>query len=570
MFYVLNIDHLPYQENFHTFPSISFDLLLLIYLTTHWHNSQQYHKLLIFPKFYYKVLKKTIKISSIPYKKISKIQPIIKFPPLMFKTLSKPCFLSISPSSSDDEDSPVSFLDRTLHQNESYQSSLLSMLSLIESRLHLNNLKLDLYDFLKKQKKGSYKRRFWLDQISFYPFDEDSDKIPEALRVLKLIRSQQKKKNISHFLSKIMQELDENTDDLDEDDYFPNEGVIPKPLKTIKSEPLLTNFIALLPKKDPQEINWIALAKKVNADILRSRDPTKSVESGLNSEYSVDLFKGPQCQDLMELSNLDVSPFFNAKTNPPSLITGLQLYKSYISFHKILSIQAKWSNEDDEMLAKAVLRHGVDDWKQIANYLDGKDTGACFQRWFKYVNPSITKGKWTMLEDIKLALYLEFYGKGKWSIIAKKFINRTDVQIRERWCNILDPRLKTGNKWKSEEDELLLKEAPKNKFRWSVIASLFDGRTDNQCTRRYKKLTNVKIRPREEKKLKKKGERDSPKMKELKRERKNLESEEMIMKIQLMEAIARKIPIFKIIPRDGLKEEKQENLDLFYEKKENL
>jgi hypothetical protein len=80
----------------------------------------------------------------------------------------------------------------------------------------------------------------------------------------------------------------------------------------------------------------------------------------------------------------------------------------------------------------------------------------------------------------------------------------------------------------------------------------------------------VKIRPREEKKLKKKGERDSPKMKELKRERKNLESEEMIMKIQLMEAIARKIPIFKIIPRDGLKEEKQENLDLFYEKKENL
>ena len=466
----------------------------------------------------------------------------------MFKTLSKPLFLSVSPSSSDDEESPFSIIDKTINQNEEYQASLLGMLSLIESRLHLNNLKLDLYEFIKKQKKGSYKRRFWLDNVNFYPYDDDADKIPEALRVLKLIRSQQKKRNISHFLSKIMQELDENGAEFDEDDYFPNDVLMPKPLKSIKSEPILTNIISTLPKKDPQEINWIVLAKQVNSQILRSRDPTKSMESGLNSEFSLDLFKN---QDLMELSNIDVSPFLNGKQGSPTLITSLQLYKSYINYHKLLNIQTKWTKEDDERLAAAVMRHGVEDWKQIANYLDGKDTGACFQRWFKYVNPSITKGKWTTIEDIKLALYLEFYGKGKWSIIAKKFTNRTDVQIRERWCNILDPSLKTGNKWRPEEDEFLLQEAPKHKFKWSVIAGLLEGRTDNQCTRRYKKLTNSKLRPQN-------------KRKDLKRGRRNKESDAGIMKILIHDRIAKKIPIFKIVrgaPEDReVKKKKKDNM----------
>ena len=199
-----------------------------------------------------------------------------------------------------------------------------------------------------------------------------------------------------------MQELDEVSEDLDEDDYFSNESaVMPKPLKPLKAEPLLTKFIAILPKKDPQEINWIALAKKVNFDNLKSG---KSHEKVPNPESAMEIYRGPQMQDFADLADLNVSSFFDWKGKPPSVITGLQLYKAFISFHKILTVQTKWSKEDDEMLEKAVARHGVEDWKQIANYLDGKDTGACFQHWFKYVNPAITKGKWSIIEDIKLAL----------------------------------------------------------------------------------------------------------------------------------------------------------------------
>lgn len=43
------------------------------------------------------------------------------------------------------------------------------------------------------------------------------------------------------------------------------------------------------------------------------------------------------------------------------------------------------------------------------------------------------------------------------------------MQIRERWCNILDPNLKVDNKWKLEEDELLLKLADEMNKKWTKI-----------------------------------------------------------------------------------------------------
>jgi hypothetical protein len=56
--------------------------------------------------------------------------------------------------------------------------------------------------------------------------------------------------------------------------------------------------------------------------------------------------------------------------------------------------------------------HGPTNWKQIANNIDGifsfllpdclgKNTYLCFQRWAKFVNPNISKGRWRLEEDIK-------------------------------------------------------------------------------------------------------------------------------------------------------------------------
>lgn len=455
--------------------------------------------------------------------------------------IKKPLFLQMNSSESEeDEESPLRQINKAIQKNEEYQKSLIEMLQIIENRIELNNLKLDLYEYLKKQKKNSYKRRFWYDQIAFYPFDEVADRIPEPLRILKLIRNQQKKRNISNFLSKVIQEIDDKFDEIDEDDFLTEICSSKNNKSSLIQQPNLNEYIAQLPKKDPKEINWVLIAKKLNAEALKSHNNTNSS----NNEF-----------------------FFSQKISSapkPILITGLHLYKSYMSFHELHKPQTDWTKEDDDVLWKAVMMHGTDDWKQISNYLDGKDTGSCFQRWYKYVNPSITKGKWTLFEDVKLVLYLEYFGKGKWCTISKKFSNRTDVQIRERWCNILDPHLKHSSRWYPEEDEILIKEASLNNFKWSQIATKFKGRTDNQCSRRYKTLITRNFRKLESKKRIIKMEKKE-KMEE-KIDDFGGDEEELLerKKYSLKEALLNKLPIFTIVRQVNRQKKSDLSMNFLY------
>lgn len=41
------------------------------------------------------------------------------------------------------------------------------------------------------------------------------------------------------------------------------------------------------------------------------------------------------------------------------------------------------------------------------------------------------KGKWTPLEDVKLIVCTQIFGKGNWSSIAKYIPKRSEVQVRE-------------------------------------------------------------------------------------------------------------------------------------------
>jgi Myb-like DNA-binding domain len=82
------------------------------------------------------------------------------------------------------------------------------------------------------------------------------------------------------------------------------------------------------------------------------------------------------------------------------VITGIQLYRKF----KEDDIQRKrttWTADDDEKLKSSVELHGLNNWKQVANHIDGKNTSLCFQRWAKFVNPLIYKGRWNLEEDIK-------------------------------------------------------------------------------------------------------------------------------------------------------------------------
>jgi len=151
----------------------------------------------------------------------------------------------------------------------------------------------------------------------------------------------------------------------------------------------------------------------------------------------------------------------------------------------------KWNTIEDNILRKAILYYGPKNWQQISYCLDGRNNSQCFHRWMKGINPKIKRNKWSFEEDLTLGVALKIYGNKKWSKIANHLNGRTDIQCRERFCNILDPNLEEVE-WKNAEDLKLLSLYERYGNKWSKIAKEFGNRTDNTCWRRWKYLISVR------------------------------------------------------------------------------
>lgn len=157
-------------------------------------------------------------------------------------------------------------------------------------------------------------------------------------------------------------------------------------------------------------------------------------------------------------------------------------------WNKQTSGPRKWTKEEDEILARAVDLYGEKNWQQIAGCLENRSGQQCLHRWTKTMNPAIRRGRWKTEEDEALKNAVNMYGVGNWVKIQKFVLGRTDVQCRERWMNVLSPSVKK-DPWTEEEDKELKRLVGLiGVGKWSKISAEMNGRTDNQCWRRYKVL----------------------------------------------------------------------------------
>ena len=102
------------------------------------------------------------------------------------------------------------------------------------------------------------------------------------------------------------------------------------------------------------------------------------------------------------------------------------------------------------------------------------------------------KRYWTAQEDMRLIAGLYRMGSGCWTRISDFVGNgRTRVQCHQRWCRVLDPRLKKGS-WKDEELRQLVQLAEsEQKLSWGEIAKRIGTKCDLQCRYKYERLTAV-------------------------------------------------------------------------------
>ncbi|KAG0354836.1 hypothetical protein BGZ54_001451, partial [Gamsiella multidivaricata] len=147
-----------------------------------------------------------------------------------------------------------------------------------------------------------------------------------------------------------------------------------------------------------------------------------------------------------------------------------------------------WTPEEDEYLRRAVQIYGdkTEKWAKIAACVPGRTNKNCRKRWFHSLDPSLKKGGWTEEEDHLLRTGVENF-RGQWSKIAERIQGRTDDQCAKRWRESLDPEIDRAA-WTPDDDILLLKKFEEYGTQWQKIALSFPGRPGLHCRNRWRKI----------------------------------------------------------------------------------
>jgi hypothetical protein len=175
-------------------------------------------------------------------------------------------------------------------------------------------------------------------------------------------------------------------------------------------------------------------------------------------------------------------------------------------------VTGRWRPEEDAQLTRAVAntdkkRQGKEykiDWVAAAAFVPGRTNGQCQQRWKFTLDPNIDRsapgrtGKWTEDEDVKLQYSVQMHGGKDWVAIAKLVPGRTENQCYNRWKVVLDPSIDRANgrtgSWTEEEDFKLKYSVQMHSGKnWSAISALVQGRTENQCCKRWFRVLDPSI-----------------------------------------------------------------------------
>lgn len=94
-----------------------------------------------------------------------------------------------------------------------------------------------------------------------------------------------------------------------------------------------------------------------------------------------------------------------------------------------------WTEEEDRRLGELILKHGVNKWSVVASEIASKSNKHCRRRWQARLNAVGNKGMWTQEEDAKLLEGHRLFGN-RWTDIAGLVPGRTDNAAKNRYMAI--------------------------------------------------------------------------------------------------------------------------------------
>jgi hypothetical protein len=96
-----------------------------------------------------------------------------------------------------------------------------------------------------------------------------------------------------------------------------------------------------------------------------------------------------------------------------------------------------WQPYEDQRLLCGMYRFGIENWTAISKFVgNGRTRSQCSQRWYRGLDPAISKSAWSEDEEARLLALVASLGEGSWTKIAARLGNRSDVQCRYRYKHI--------------------------------------------------------------------------------------------------------------------------------------
>ncbi|XP_029985664.1 snRNA-activating protein complex subunit 4 [Sphaeramia orbicularis] len=165
----------------------------------------------------------------------------------------------------------------------------------------------------------------------------------------------------------------------------------------------------------------------------------------------------------------------------------LQTYQRFVSDSLK---RRRWTEAEDRLLRELVNKMRIGNYipyTQISYFMEGREPAQLIYRWNQVLDPNIKKGPWSPKEDQLLLRAVARHGERNWWKIRLEVPGRTDSSCRDRYHDTLKEGVKRGG-FDAQENELLLKLVEKHGVgRWAKIAAEIPNRSDAQCLRAWKR-----------------------------------------------------------------------------------